>query len=309
MKAPDVTRFIKAQAEGQYDAALSEIRVGRKQSHWIWFVFPQIHGLGHSQMSHTYALSSLIEAKAYWADDSLRQNLTEITKALLVQQDKTAEDILGHIDAIKVRSCMTLFDIVSPHDIFNEVLEKFYEGHRCRRTLQIIKDELAYSVQDSGIESRGDSLLQEQSIDTIYSHHNPIRPTYTPGNISSLNPGEIFVFGSNLQGQHGGGAARVALKHFGAIMGKGVGLQGQSYAIPTMQGGIETIRPYVDEFICFAKEHSELFFYVTRIGCGIAGFKDEEIAPLFAEALPLQNVCLPMSFAKIIENSTKQDSV
>lgn len=124
---------------------------------------------------------------------------------------------------------------------------------------------------------------------------------YTPENINSLKPNEIFVFGSNLAGHHGGGATRVALQKFGAIMGKGVGLQGQSYAIPTMQGGVETIKPYVDEFINFAKTHPELKFYVTRIGCGIAGFKDEEIAPLFQEASEVANIILPKSFADIIE--------
>ena len=115
----------------------------------------------------------------------------------------------------------------------------------------------------------------------------------TPEFITELQPGEIFVFGSNLQGMHGGGAARVAYRNFGAIMGQGVGLQGQSYAIPTMQGGVETIRPYVDEFISFAKEHPELTFLVTRIGCGIAGFTDEEIAPLFAVAQGVDNIVLP----------------
>ena len=115
----------------------------------------------------------------------------------------------------------------------------------------------------------------------------------TPEFITELQPGEIFVFGSNLQGMHGGGTARVAYRNFGAIMGQGVGLQGQSYAIPTMQGGVETIRPYVDEFIAFAKEHPELTFLVTRIGCGIAGFTDEEIAPLFAEAQGVDNIVLP----------------
>lgn len=115
-----------------------------------------------------------------------------------------------------------------------------------------------------------------------------------------MRDNEIFVFGSNLAGMHGGGAARVAHQRFGAVLGVGVGLQGQSYAIPTMQGGVETIRPYVDEFIAFAKEHPELHFLVTRIGCGIAGFRDSEIAPLFAAALPLENVSLPRSFVKAI---------
>ena len=125
----------------------------------------------------------------------------------------------------------------------------------------------------------------------------------TPEFITSLEPNEIFVFGSNLKGMHGGGAAYIAYRKFGAIMGQGVGLQGQSYAIPTMQGGVETIRPYVDEFIQFAKEHPTLTFLVTRIGCGIAGFTDDgcgiagftddEISPLFKEAHEVENIVLP----------------
>ena len=112
----------------------------------------------------------------------------------------------------------------------------------------------------------------------------------TPEYITKLEPNEIFVFGSNLAGMHGGGAAYVAYRKFGAVMGQGVGLQGQSYGIPTMQGGVETIRPYVDEF---AKEHPELTFLVTRIGCGIAGFTDDEISPLFAQAHDVENIVLP----------------
>ena len=123
---------------------------------------------------------------------------------------------------------------------------------------------------------------------------------YTPDRITSLKPNEIFVFGSNLLGHHMGGAARIALEKFGAIYGQGVGLQGNSYAIPTMQGGVETIKPYVDEFIDFAGQHPELTFYVTRIGCGIAGFRDEQIAPLFANALNVPNIILPRSFHEVI---------
>lgn len=125
---------------------------------------------------------------------------------------------------------------------------------------------------------------------------------YTPENITSLGPDEVFVFGSNLAGNHAGGAARVALERFGAVMGQGVGMQGQSYAIPTMQGGVETIKPYVDEFIALAREWDQTTFWVTRIGCGIAGFTDEEIAPLFTEAFDLYNVRLPKSFADIIKS-------
>ena len=107
----------------------------------------------------------------------------------------------------------------------------------------------------------------------------------SPNYITKLQPDEIFVFGSNLAGMHGGGAARLAYQRFGAVWGQGVGLQGQSYAIPTMQGGVETIQPYVDEFIEFAKQHPQLKFLVTEIGCGIAGFSPSEIAPLFEQVL------------------------
>ena len=119
---------------------------------------------------------------------------------------------------------------------------------------------------------------------------------YTPERISELKENEIFVFGSNLEGEHGGGAARFAFERFGAVWGEGVGLHGQTYAIPTMQGGVETIKPYVDDFISFAKEHAELTFFVTRIGCGIAGFRDEEIAPLFKDAIDVENIILPKEF-------------
>ena len=122
----------------------------------------------------------------------------------------------------------------------------------------------------------------------------------TPPLIEALRPNEVFVFGSNLQGHHNGGAARTALEKFGAQYGVGVGLQGQSYAIPTMQGGVETIKPYVEEFTEFARKNQQLKFFVTRIGCGIAGFKDEEIAPLFRQAMNLPNVLLPGSFVKIL---------
>ena len=123
---------------------------------------------------------------------------------------------------------------------------------------------------------------------------------YTPEWIDELKANEIFVFGSNLAGAHGGGAARLAYNRFGAVWGQGVGLQGQSYAIPTMQGGVETIKPYVEEFIAFAREHRELTFLVTRIGCGIAGFRDEDIAPLFREALDEENILLPETFVEAL---------
>lgn len=133
------------------------------------------------------------------------------------------------------------------------------------------------------------------------SRNRTENPNISSDRIDSLEADEVFVFGSNLAGRHLGGAARIANLRFGAEFGVGVGMTGQSYAIPTMQGGVETIRPYVDEFIRFAKSHQGLKFLVTRIGCGIAGFRDEEIAPLFKEAASAGNIYLPKEFRNVID--------
>ena len=119
--------------------------------------------------------------------------------------------------------------------------------------------------------------------------------------IKELAENEIFVFGSNLRGMHGGGAALVAMEEFGAEWGVGVGRTGQTYAIPTMHGGVDAIKPYVDEFVEYAKAHPELKFLVTRIGCGIAGFRDKDIAPLFAECMALENFFLPSKFWMVLK--------
>ena len=129
----------------------------------------------------------------------------------------------------------------------------------------------------------------------------------TPSQINILADREIFVFGSNFQGAHMGGAARVAKEKFGAVWGIGEGLQGKSYAIPTMEG-LDNLRPAVDRFISFAKQHQELKFFVTSIGCGIAGYQAEEIAPMFLDAARLPNVFLPISFWKVIIDVYNKES-
>ena len=113
--------------------------------------------------------------------------------------------------------------------------------------------------------------------------------------ISPLAPGEIFVFGSNMEGMHGGGAARYANKNFGAEWGVGEGLTGRTYALPTMEGKA-SMKQAVEHFTSCAKEHPELTFLVTAIGCGIAGYTPEEVAPLFKDAAQLENVYLPQLF-------------
>ena len=156
------------------------------------------------------------------------------------------------------------------------------------------------SAKTAGMSSIARKLFRSQSNreNRNYRDMSEFQNRITPEFIKSLKRNEIFVFGSNLHGMHGGGAARIAVEKFGAIMGQGVGLQGQSYAIPTMQGGPNTILPYVEEFIAFAKQHPELTFLVTKIGCGIAGFTPREIAPLFAGAVDVENIHLPMDFWK-----------
>ena len=124
----------------------------------------------------------------------------------------------------------------------------------------------------------------------------------TPSMINVLDPNEIFVFGSNIQGMHMGGAARVAYSKFGAEWGNGEGLQGQSYALPTMEG-IENTTAAARHFTACAKEHPELKFFVTPVGCGIAGYTPEDIAPMFREAAKLENVYLPVSFWKVLMES------
>lgn len=121
----------------------------------------------------------------------------------------------------------------------------------------------------------------------------------TPSIIKTLYDDEIFVFGSNKQGLHIGGAARIAYQQFGAEWGNGEGLQGQSYALPTMEGK-KSLEEAVNRFIDFAKEHAKCLFYVTPVGCGIAGYSSEDVAPLFAKAIELENVYLPLSFWKIM---------
>ncbi len=127
----------------------------------------------------------------------------------------------------------------------------------------------------------------------------PITNRTTPDLITNLKQGEIFVFGSNTRGMHAGGAARFALNHFGAEWGVGEGLQGQSYAIPTMEG-LDSLKLAVDRFIAFASQHPEYKFLVTPIGCGIAGYRESQIGPMFAQGVVLPNVFLPAGFWAVL---------
>lgn len=136
---------------------------------------------------------------------------------------------------------------------------------------------------------------EEKAADEFYNDGNRV----TPGNISRLAANEVFVFGSNAGGMHGGGAARYAMEHFGAVMGEGHGLHGKSYAIDSMSG-ISVMADEVNTFAEFAKAHPEKMFLVTPIGCGIAGYSASAVAPLFECCKNISNVTLPASFWYVI---------
>ncbi|GAB3782330.1 DUF1810 domain-containing protein [Spirosoma horti] len=135
---PDLTRFIDAQASS-YEQALAEIRNGRKQTHWMWYIFPQLAGLGSSQMAQYYGIDDLVEAKAYLAHPILGGRLIEISQALLGIEGKTAHQIMGSPDDLKLKSSMTLFSLVDPTEpVFQQVLTKYYQGEADRKTLTLL---------------------------------------------------------------------------------------------------------------------------------------------------------------------------
>lgn len=139
----NLQRFLGAQ-ELFYKKALREIRKGKKESHWVWFIFPQLKGLGHSPLSDNYGISSIDEARAYLGNPTLKKRLIEVSSMLLkhsknrvFRKHKSAEEILGELNAMKVRSSMTLFDLVMPNAIFADVLNAFYKGERDELTLSM----------------------------------------------------------------------------------------------------------------------------------------------------------------------------
>ncbi len=141
MKTTGIERFIKAQdAHSAYQEALKEINDGCKWGHWIWYVFPQIEGLGLSETSQYYGIRGRAEAEEYLKNETLNSRLKEISRALLMHKGKRAQQILGGIDAKKVRSSMTLFDAIEPNSVFAEVLDAFYDGKRCELTLNKLND-------------------------------------------------------------------------------------------------------------------------------------------------------------------------
>lgn len=141
MDSNGLERFKKAQ-ENDFEVALSEVKSGQKRSHWIWYIFPQIHGLGFSSVSDYYSIKSLQEAKDYLNDNILRSRLVEISMALLNLNTSDPHKVFGSPDDMKVCSSMTLFETADPTEpVFQKVLDKFYGGKRDQRTIKILKEE------------------------------------------------------------------------------------------------------------------------------------------------------------------------
>lgn len=233
---------------------------------------------------------NVAEAVASHYNDRTMQEIAHMIFFAGFKQKEVAAQLGITPAAVNLRYKKMMDEVVTPF-----VIENYGMGLYAGRMLECA--EYAMPLADMQSENCYTTILYKQLLTPESSVMNK---RITPSFIKTLEHNEIFVFGSNLQGIHAGGAARLARLRFGAEMGKGVGMQGQSYAIPTMQGGIETIKPYVDEFIAFAIQHSESHFLVTQIGCGIAGFEPEDIAPLFVTAKDVENIYLPKEFWNVI---------
>ena len=214
-----------------------------------------------------------------------------------------AADDTGYI-AFRIGKNWGILRIIDPRA--NDVVDLLYDNSNVTHTTVV---PCIYKSRIDAIEILEE--LGKRDYHKEYGWENyfePIEPLkykrkrYTPDQINSLKENEIFVYGSNLQGFNGGGAAKYAQDHFGAKHGVGVGRNGQCYAIPTMDGSVNAIKPYVDDFIKYAAEHKDLEFLLTPIGCGIAGYTPKQIAPLFKEGLKYGNIVFPKSFIDILIN-------
>ncbi len=132
-----IERFIEAQ-ERDYEIAYLEISEGYKRSHYMWYIFPQLKELGFSSTSKYYGIKDLEEAREYMNNEYLRNNLINISKVLLTLRTNNPKDIFGSIDSVKLKSCMTLFELVSDNEVFSKVLDKYYDGNRDEKTLNIL---------------------------------------------------------------------------------------------------------------------------------------------------------------------------
>lgn len=237
-------------------------------------------------------MEQIAEAVSHHYNDRTMTHLAWELFVLGYKQNEVSAEFGLTPSAVNQRYKKMMEEVVTPF-----VIENYGSGIYLGSKVSAAPSEVHYSIVPGMHKMYNNSYADEcDSCMMKKDSFNMANTRITPEFITSLKENDIFVFGSNLRGIHAGGAARTAHVHFGAEMGKGVGIQGQSYAIPTMQGGVATIKPYVDQFLAYAAQHKELHFFVTPIGCGIAGFEPKDIAPLFEAAKKMENVSLPKSF-------------
>ncbi len=261
----------------QYDRAYFYLEIAQTANRYN-YTMEYINALANAGDIRTfYEIDRMIDI----LEDKIKRNENHEPTA---QQDEYYQFLLRR----RGYTCIELRMLDEAENIFNKLLE-FPDSENYAR------NELGY-IQ----ELRRQNKNTQQTNNNI-NISNPMNTTISNGRriasdrITTLDKGEIFVFGSNIYGNHGGGAAYTAFNHFGAEWGKGEGLYGQSYALPTMEG-YDSFRNAVSRFTDFAAQHPDLTFLVTAVGCGIAGYTVEQVAPMFSDAARLENVYLPQSF-------------
>lgn len=220
-----------------------------------------------------------------WTAQALRQLIEQL------KEEGWSFSYMG--SAHDVKSVTDLLAIDNAIEFSHDVKGTANTWERERSAKRAFYEKMNCMMHEDGL-SKEERIIRKRQYAREY-----YRPRVTPHFIDHLEANEIFVFGSNAQGQHAGGAAAQAMAQFGAVWGQGEGLQGQSYAIPSMEG-LDSLREAVERFIQFADRHRELRFLVTRIGCGIAGYTEEQVASLFTHCIKLENVTLPASFWKVL---------
>lgn len=140
MEQYNLNRFLEAQDKGLFEFVVDELRTGKKRTHWMWFIFPQLKNLGQSPKAKFFGISDAEEARAFMANDVLSRRLREVSEIVLSLPEDNPEEIFGRLDSLKLKSCMTLFDHVVPNDVFDKVLNKLYGGERDQLTLKYLKE-------------------------------------------------------------------------------------------------------------------------------------------------------------------------
>ena len=235
----------------------------------------------------TVLTDGLENASHQWRTDTLRHLIEQL------KEEGWSFSYMGSAHNVKEVTDLLAIDNVVEFSHDRMGTSSTWDRERSSRRAYYQKMNRMYSEERAEMDREAMIRRKKQMASEYYGDR------VTPNRIETLQPNEIFVFGSNAAGMHGGGAAAQAMSKFGAVWGQGEGLQGQSYAIPTMEG-IDNMREAIQRFIDFADSHPDMRFLVTRVGCGIAGYTDRDVAQMFRPCIKLENVALPESFWRFL---------